>query len=151
MGLAVYPLRQNLVSSAPLHTVLGKFRLQNALLAEEYRQQGGVDQGMGEVMPSREYTGGGFGGLEHHYKQYDRPVRDVHNSSKALDFLGGSLPAPLARDPLGAAAECAARRPIGRGDRSGGLTGDRSERRERGTAAPRADLQDRITEAMRAF
>jgi hypothetical protein len=149
VGLAAYPLRQNLVSSAPLHTVLGKFRLQNSLLAEEYRQQGGADEGMGEVMPSREYTGGGYGGLEHHYKQYDRPVRDVHSSSKALDFLGGRLPAPLARDPLGAAAESAARRPIGRGDP--GLTGDRGERRERGTVAPRVDLQDRIAEAMRAF
>ena len=61
----MYPLRQNLVSSAPLHTVLGKFRLQNALLAEEYRQQGGADPAAGEVMPSREYTGGGAGLLQH--------------------------------------------------------------------------------------
>jgi hypothetical protein len=65
VGLAAYPLRQNLVASAPLHTVLGKFRLQNALLAEEYRQQGGADPAAGEVMPSREYTGGGAGLLQH--------------------------------------------------------------------------------------
>jgi hypothetical protein len=35
--------QQNLVANAQLHTVLGKFRLQNSLRAEEYRKQTGEE------------------------------------------------------------------------------------------------------------
>ena len=78
--------------------------------------------------------------MQHQYALYDRPVRDVHSGSKALELLGGRLPAARQRDALGAAAERAARRPTGRGANDG-----------RGDMAPRAHLQDRITDAMRAF
>mmetsp|Transcript_49806 Transcript_49806/g.95192 ORF Transcript_49806/g.95192 Transcript_49806/m.95192 type:complete len:662 (-) Transcript_49806:364-2349(-) len=108
VGLAFYPVQQNLVSSSALHTVLGKHRLQNAMMAEEYRLQG-----VGAPESAQDVDQEGYGYLQQNYvkdkyaNQYKKSGTSVavNNPSKALELLGGRLPNPRSRTEILSAAK----------------------------------------------
>ncbi|KAK3290090.1 hypothetical protein CYMTET_2494 [Cymbomonas tetramitiformis] len=118
LGMLLRPVQQNLVQAAPLSSLLGKFRLNNAMLGENYRQLGDAYQ-VTEVPTMEIHVGGssssgGLPGGPGHASKFLFNEKELPSTSQQWKKVGiAKVEEAAAERPLHSAPALPPIRPFG--------------------------------------